>query len=270
MIETREYPVPLTEEELRLAGEIVGELHAAIQKREEVFAAAREEYRHNIKELRSGLAVQLEKLSTRREVREVELEIKFNSPEKGMKQIFLNSTGTLIDTVEMTADDEQDLFADAESRSEEESAESGEEEESDLSDGANLSDDDKRRRGVPFQSGICHKCKNYESFVFHLYGEPICLPCLEKRNKPYLDKLADLEQHCLKQDRKLEFRVVCYRNWDTTAFTFMLPSGAWGNPIAMPGDFECESSQAALFLTSLFLRGFERNFTPGIFKNDNK
>ena len=267
MIETREYPVPLTKEELKTAADYVGLIHKSIQEKEAAFEEVRQEYKASIKELRSGLAAQLEKLSTRREVREVELEILYNSPEKGMKQIFLNSTGTLIDTVEMTADDEQDLFADAESRSEEESTESGEEEES---DGAELSDDDKRRRGVPFQSGICHKCKNYETFVFHLYGEPICLPCLEKRNKPYLDKLADLEQHCLKQDRKLEFRVACYYNWDTTVFTFMLPSGAWGNPIAMPGDFECESSQAALFLTSLFLRGFERNFTPGIFKNDNK
>ncbi len=273
MTETREYPVPLTEEELKTAAEFVGLIHKSIQEKDAAFGEIRQEYKASIKELRSGLAAQLEKLSTRREVREVELEIVFNSPEKGMKQIFLNSTGALIDTVEMTADDEQDLFADAESRSEEESSESGEEE-SDLLAAAERSadgaDDDKRRRGVPFQSGNCHKCKNYETFVFHLYGEPICLPCLEKRNKPYLDKLADLEGHWSKQDRKLEFRVACYRDWDTTVFTFMLPSGAWGNPIAMPGDFECESSQAALFLTSLFLRGFERNFTPGIFKNDNK
>ena len=112
MIETREYPVPLTEAEIRTAGEIAGEILSAIQKREELFAAAKDEYKRNIKELRSALAAQLEKIRTKREVREVELEIFFNSPEKGMKEIYIS--GNLIDTVQMTEDDEQNLFADAE------------------------------------------------------------------------------------------------------------------------------------------------------------
>ena len=100
MIETREYPVPLTEEELKTAADYVGMIHKSIQEKDAAFEEIRQEYKHSIKELRSGLAAQLEKLSTRREVREVELEILYNSPEKGMKQIFLNSTGTLIDTVD--------------------------------------------------------------------------------------------------------------------------------------------------------------------------
>ena len=120
MIETREYPVPLTDEELKSAAEFVGLIHKRIQDRESAFAEVRQEYKAAIKELRSGLAMQLEKLSTRREVREVELEIVFNSPEKGMKQIYLASTGALIDTVEMTEDDEQDLFASTEEKEPEE------------------------------------------------------------------------------------------------------------------------------------------------------
>ena len=111
MIETREYPVPLTDEELKTTADYVGLIHKSIQDRENAFAEVRQEYKAAIKELRSGLAMQLEKLSSRREVREVELEIVFNSPEKGMKQIYLNSTGQLIDTLEMTDEDEQDLFA---------------------------------------------------------------------------------------------------------------------------------------------------------------
>ena len=110
MIETREYPVPLTDEELKTAADYVGLIHKRIQEKDAAFEEIRQEYKHSIKELRSGLAAQLEKLSTRREVREVELEILYNSPEKGMTQIFLNATGALIDTVDMTSDDEQDLF----------------------------------------------------------------------------------------------------------------------------------------------------------------
>lgn len=258
MIETREYPVPLTDEELKTAADFVGLIHKSIQDREAAFEEIRQEYKHSIKELRSGLAVQLEKLSTRREVREVELEILYNSPEKGMKQIFLNSTGTLIDTVEMTADDEQDLFADAESR-----------EESDGSDGSDESEEEDRENPAPEGVGetggaVCHKCRNFERIVVHIGHDPICLPCLEKRNRKYIAKLDELEAHWKEQDRCLEFRAITSESWDTTCFSFMMPSGAWGNPIYCIGDHRKESSEAAIFKQTLVFRGFIKNLIPGV------
>ena len=280
MIETREYPVPLTEEELKTAADYVGLIHKSIQEKEAAFEEIRQEYKHSIKELRSGLAAQLEKLSTRREVREVELEILYNSPEKGMKQIFLNATGALIDTVEMTADDEQDLFADAESRSEEESTESGEEEES---DGAELSDSEmrdadllRRRKGEPAAPGrslascwldepegeVCAVCHEAH-YVLHINNEkPVCHICREQLNNKKMPEVAVLEKHWKGRGSnpplfRADFGYGCsHLRSDTTCFRFMLKSGSWGNHVYMAGDFTFEGSEAFVFYNNLLQRGW--------------
>ena len=277
MIETREYPVPLTEEELKTAADYVGMIHKSIQEKDAAFEEIRQEYKHSIKELRSGLAAQLEKLSTRREVREVELEILYNSPEKGMKQIFLNSTGTLIDTVEMTADDEQDLFADAESRNEEESTESGEEEESNLSD-SEMRDADllRRRKGEPAAPGrslascwldepegeVCAVCHEAH-YVLHINNEkPVCDICRERMIDKKMPEVAILEKHWKGMGSnpplfRAAFGYGCsHLRSDTTCFRFMLKSGSWGNHIYAAGDYTFEGSPAFNYYNTLVQRGW--------------
>ena len=258
MIETREYPVPLTEEELKTAAEFVGLIHKRIQEKDAAFEEIRQEYKHSIKELRSGLAAQLEKLSTRREVREVELEILYNSPEKGMKQIFLNSTGALIDTVEMTADDEQDLFADAESR-----------EESDGSDGSDESEEEDRENPAPEGVGetggaVCSVCGITSEHLYHInYGKVICYICMlklpqEKRVKELLDS-----GHPFSFRASAGFGNVSENN-DTTNFRFIdhSPEAApeepwrvrsWGMGIWRPGNFLDEGTPAYEFYQLLQL-----------------
>jgi hypothetical protein len=277
MIETREYPVPLTEEELKMVAADVGRVHREIQREEAAFEELRQEYKASIKGLRSGLVVLLEKLSSRREVREVELEILYNSPEKGMKQIFLNSTGALIDTVEMTADDEQDLFADAESRSEEESTESGEEEESNLSD-SEMRDADllRRRKGEPAAPGrslascwldepegeVCAVCHEAH-YVLHINNEkPVCHICREHLNNKKIPEIDVLEKHWKGRGSnpplfRAEFGNGCsHLRSDTTCFRFMLKSGSWGNHAYMAGDFTFEGSEAFVFYNNLLQRGW--------------
>ena len=213
MIETREYPVPLTEAEIRTAGEIAGEILSAIQKREEIFAAAKDEYKRNIKELRSALAAQLEKIRTKREVREVELEIFFNSPEKGMKEIYLS--GNLIDTVQMTEDDEQDLFAGTEETEPEQ---------------------------------ICDKCGAVASGnrVLKLDRDRnLCLICTARAN----DKKWASVMAWHKAGHQVLFRA-CY--WKgVTKFTFMGAGHSWGQPIYKEGDYQDDGTPAADFYKTL-------------------
>ena len=276
MIETREYPVPLTDEELKTAADYVGLIHKSIQEKEAAFEEIRQEYKASIKELRSGLAAQLEKLSTRREVREVELEIIFNSPEKGMKQIYLNKTGTLIDTVEMTADDEEDLFAAAESRSDEE-PESDKSDSSDKSDTRMRADDEERRRkGEPADPGrgladiwlneeegevcaVCHECH----YVLHINNEkPVCDVCREKMINKKLPEVAMLEKHWKGMGSnpplfRADFGYGCsHLRSDTTCFRFMLKSGSWGNHIYVAGDYTFEGSPAFNYYNTIVQRGW--------------
>lgn len=219
MIETREYPVPLTDEELKTAADFVGLIHKSIQDRENAFAEVRQEYKAAIKELRSGLAMQLEKLSTRREVREVELEIVFNSPEKGMKQIYLNSTGQLIDTLEMTEDDEQDLFAGTEETEPE-----------------------------PEPEQICDKCGAVApgNRVLKLDRDRnLCLLCIAQANeKKWASVMA---WH--KAGHQVLFRA-CY--WKgVTKFTFMGAGHSWGQPMYKEGDYQDDGTPAADFYKTL-------------------
>ena len=283
MIETREYPVPLTDEELKTAADFVGLIHKSIQDREAAFEEIRQEYKSAIKELRSGLAAQLEKLSTRREVREVELEIIFNSPEKGMKQIYLNKTGTLIDTVEMSVDDEEDLFAAAESRSGVEESESEPSDPSDSSDKSDqemrADDEERRRKGEPADPGrgladiwlnepegeVCSVCHEAH-YVLHINSEkPVCDVCREQLNNKKMPEVAILEKHWKGRGSnpplfRADFGYGCsHLRSDTTCFRFMLKSGAWGNHVYMAGDYTCEGSQAFSFYNNLIRQGWREN-----------
>ena len=217
MIETREYPVPLTDEELKTTADFVGLIHKSIQDRENAFAEVRQEYKAAIKELRSGLAMQLEKLSTRREIREVELEIVFNSPEKGMKQIYLNSTGQLIDTLEMTEDDEQDLFAGTEEKE-------------------------------PEPEQICDKCGAVASGnrVLKLDRDRnLCLICTARAN----DKKWAAVMAWHKAGHQVLFRACFYRG--VTKFTFMGAGHSWGQPMYKEGDYQDDGTPAADFYKTL-------------------
>lgn len=271
MIETREYPVPLTEAEIRTAGEIAGEILSAIQKREEIFAAAKDEYKRNIKELRSALAAQLEKIRTKREVREVELEIFFNSPEKGMKEIYLS--GNLIDTVQMTEDDEQNLFADAE-KTNQDTPEGGKI----LSD-SEMKDEDflRRRKGIPADPGVslasvwlnepdgeeCSVCHEAH-YVLHINQEKtICAVCREKMNNKKLPEIEALMKHwkTIGEPAPAFFRAnfgygCSHLRSDTTCFRFMLKSGSWGNNIYMAGDYTFEGSEANIFYKNILGDGW--------------
>ena len=271
MIETREYPVPLTEAEIRTAGEIAGEILSAIQKREEIFAAAKDEYKLNIKELRSALAAQLEKIRTKREVREVELEIFFNSPEKGMKEIYLS--GNLIDTVQMTEDDEQNLFADAE-KTNQDTPEGGKI----LSD-SEMKDEDflRRRKGIPADPGVslasvwlnepdgeeCSVCHEAH-YVLHINQEKtICAVCREKMNNKKLPEIEALMKHwkTIGEPAPAFFRAnfgygCSHLRSDTTCFRFMLKSGSWGNNIYMAGDYTFEGSEANIFYKNILGDGW--------------
>ena len=271
MIEIREYPVPLTEAEIRTAGEIAGEILSAIQKREEIFAAAKDEYKRNIKELRSALAAQLEKIRTKREVREVELEIFFNSPEKGMKEIYLS--GNLIDTVQMTEDDEQNLFADAE-KTNQDTPEGGKI----LSD-SEMKDEDflRRRKGIPADPGVslasvwldepdgeeCSVCHEAH-YVLHINQEKtICAVCREKMNNKKLPEIEALMKHwkTIGEPAPAFFRAnfgygCSHLRSDTTCFRFMLKSGSWGNNIYMAGDYTFEGSEANIFYKNILGDGW--------------
>ena len=273
MIETREYPVPLTDEELKTTADFVGLIHKSIQDRENAFAEVRQEYKAAIKELRSGLAMQLEKLSTRREIREVELEIVFNSPEKGMKQIYLNSTGQLIDTLEMTEDDEQNLFADAE-KTNQDTPEGGKI----LSD-SEMKDEDflRRRKGIPADPGVslasvwlnepdgeeCSVCHEAH-YVLHINQEKtICAVCREKMNNKKLPEIKALMKHwkTIGEPAPAFFRAnfgygCSHLRSDTTCFRFMLKSGSWGNNIYMAGDYTFEGSEANIFYKNILGDGW--------------
>lgn len=250
MIVEMDYPVPLSDNELLLAADLAGRISKQIAEKELEFDKIKRNFRDSIADLREALRLQLQKMETKTDTRFVKLEIKYNQPTEGKKQIY-SASGELYETTDMTEDDWENIFVDSEIKDQSE--------ESELSE---LSEEEKRKKGIPFQSGICHKCRTYATHVFHYYEKPICADCLEKHNKKYLKNLDDLSEYWKQFERKPQFRASFYYTWDLTVFTFMLQSGSWGNPIAHPGDFNFESSAASLFLQNLIFRGFEKNEIP--------
>lgn len=271
MIETREYPVPLTDAELLTAADIVGIISAKIREREDAFAAARKEYQENIKKLKLCMAEQMEKLTTKREVREATLRIEFNKPEEGKKQIFDFTTGELYETADMTDDDWNNLFITAQ---EPPAVVLKAVERQPVPD----PEEQDRRAGIPAFKGdtmsaaltenetgkpaeVCSVCKECHCVLHINYDKPICGVCLDRKNLKNLKEIDALKIKNRDYPTRNRFRAMfgygCTpQKRDTTCIRFMLPSGSWGNPVYLAGDYEFAGSQAHSFVEDLKGKGW--------------
>ena len=257
MVETREYPVPLTDAELLTAADIVGMISAKIREREEAFAATKKEYQENIKGLKRCMAEQMEKLTTKREVREATLRIEFNSPEEGKKQIFDFTTGELYETCDMTDDDWENIFITAQEppavvlKAAERQPVPDQSELSDQSEELEESELSGESEKTLDKCSVCGSRAN----IYHVnYGKKICRKCMlempqEKRVKEMLDSGHPfLFRACAGYGNIDE-------NNDTTNFRFIDKSPeaqpkepwktrSWGMGIWRPGDYRKEGSEA--------------------------
>ncbi|MBQ7396081.1 MAG: hypothetical protein IJW08_06050 [Lentisphaeria bacterium] len=257
MQEERNYMVPLSRDELLTAAEIAAMLTNAIEEKKAVFIAQRNEFRESIKSLNEELRNQLDKLSSKRELRLVTLDIEYNTPEEGKKTIMDAKTGVVYDIVAMTDEDKENLFAQPLQ---------------------NESDDSvRRRRGIPEWQGnpmsaicmekadapeVCAVCKECHS-VLHIDREkPICGNCRERKNKPNLEAIERLKNYWNSRGSTApKFRAAFGHGCsspkrDTTCFRFMLPSGSWGNPVYLAGDYTYTGSQAESYYRELKKEGW--------------
>lgn len=260
MTETREYPVPLTREELLTAAEIAAMLSREIEDKKAVFMAQRSEFRDCIKNLTDELKFQLNKLNLKREVREVTLEIEFNTPEEGKKTIREAETYRLLDVVDMTDDDRENLFAQP-------------------AVVLPVADADllRRRAGTPLWQGntlnaaiedgessaeVCSICNECHSVLHINNDKPVCGICRDKKNKKNFDAIMRLKNYWSSRgSNSPKFRPgfghgCTPKNRDTTCFRFMLPSGSWGNPVYLAGDYEYKGSQAHAYYQALIEEGW--------------
>ena len=250
MIEEMEYPVPLTKEELLLSAEIAGMISKQISEKELEFDKIKRNFRDSIADLRNALRLQLQKMETKKETRFVKLEVKYNQPTEGKKQIFSES-GELYETADMTDDDWNNIFVASET---EESQLSDQSEPSDQSEELEESELSGESEKTLDECTVCGSRAN----IYHVnYGKEICRKCMlempqEKRVKEMLDS-----------GHQFLFRAsVGYgnlkKNNDTTNFRFIDKSPeaqpkepcktrSWGMGIWRPGNYREEGSEAHNF-----------------------
>lgn len=268
MIEEMEYAVPLTKDELLLSAEIAGKLSLKIQEKEFEFAKIKNEFKQSILDLRTALKEQMSKLESGRETRTEQLRIEYNSPAEGKKQIF-SLSGELYDTVDMTEDD-FNLFSSIQ-----------EDQTKPAAVVLPVADPEvvRRRSGQPVFIGntlsaaldeeettaeVCSVCKECHSVLHINHDKPVCGICRDRMNLKNLEKMDELFRHWAEKNRQPEFRAqfgygCSPKKSDTTCVRFMLPSGSWGAPVYLAGDFEYSGSQAQKFLETLFSEGWHQN-----------
>ena len=113
MIEKMFFPVPLTDRELLTAANYSGMLSKTIAEKEAEFAEIKAKHRESLRELKEALALQMDLLANKKEPREVEVEILFNTPAEGKKTFRDPVTQEIWDIADMTEDDNEDLFVNA-------------------------------------------------------------------------------------------------------------------------------------------------------------
>lgn len=269
MIEKMFFPVPLTDRELLTAANYSGMLSKTIAEKEAEFAEIKAKHRESLRELKEALALQMDLLGNRKETREVDVEILFNTPAEGKKTFRDPVTHEVWEVADMTEDDHEDLFVNTELNPTEED----EKEDAPVS---TLPEDDaatKRRKGIPSFTGntmaaalseeesgkpteVCSVCKECH-YVLHIMGDkPICGICRDKKNLNNLKYIDEIRAYWENKGQKPAFRAICGNNWDTTCFKFMLGSGSWGNPVYLAGDYTYEGSQAFSFYNNLLKNGW--------------
>lgn len=273
MIEKMFFPVPLTDKELLTAAHYSGMISKTIAEKEAEFAEIKAKHRESLRELKEALALQMDLLANKKEPREVEVEILFNTPAEGKKTFRDPVTQEVWEIADMTEDDNEDLFVNAE-------ISDTEEDEKEEPPASNLPEDDavaKRRAGIPMFTGntmgaalgeedgnpsevcsVCHECHS----VLHMAGDkPICGICRDKKNTDNLEKLDELASYWQSKNKRPSFRVQfgfgCIPvKRDTSCFRFMFESGSWGNPVYLAGDYTYERSQAFAFYKELVTHGW--------------
>lgn len=271
MIEKMFFPVPLTDRELLTTANYSGMLSKTIAEKEAEFAEIKAKHRESLRELKEALVLQMDLLANKKETREVDVEILFNTPEKGKKTFRDPVTEEVWDIADMTEDDNEDLFVNAELNP------TGEVAEEILSDEEIREADTLRcRKGEPANpiksladvwlhgpdGEVCADC-NECHYVLHVDNEvPICGICRDKRNNKKMPKIDTLKKYwegkvSTPPKFRVEFGYGCsHLKSDTSCFRFMLESGSWGNHIYMAGDFKFEGSQAFSFYNNLLKNGW--------------
>lgn len=271
MIEKMDFPVPLTDRELLAAADLSSMISKAIEEKEAVFSDIKHRYKEELGELKEALSFQMKKLIDKTEVRNVEVEILFNTPEEGKKTFRDPKTQDVLQVADMTEDDKENLFVNAEVNC------SKDEEDEEIPYPCNEDEETKRRRaGIPKFTGntigaameetkkeseicsVCHECHS----VLHISADkPICGVCRDKRNAKNITKFDELAIFWQTQKKQPCFRVTfgfgCIpTKRDTTCFRFMLESGSWGNPIYLAGDYAYTGSQSFAFYKELVKHGW--------------
>ncbi|MBR2510417.1 MAG: hypothetical protein IKB71_11835 [Lentisphaeria bacterium] len=257
MFEEMEYAVPLTEKELLLAAEIAGMISKQITEKELELDKIKRNFRDSIADLRNALRLQLQKMETKTETRFVKLEIKYNQPAEGKKQIFSES-GELYEACDMTDDDWDDLFLIAQEppavvlKAAERQPVPDQSELSDQSEESELSDQSEEESEKTLDE--CSVCGSRANIYHVNYGKEICRKCMfempqEKRVKEMLDSGHQFLFRACAGYGNIE------KNNDTTNFRFIDKSPeaqpkepwrtrSWGMGIWRPGDYRKKGSEA--------------------------
>jgi hypothetical protein len=119
----------LTNEELLSYGQLLSVKNKEVVSLEAQKKATMSEYAAKINLAKAEIDNLSGKVSTGREYRRVEVRVEFNVPRKEKKTIYHEDTGEMVREENMTGDECQDLFIDAETK------------ESDLADGEALAED---------------------------------------------------------------------------------------------------------------------------------
>lgn len=274
MIEKMTFPVPLTDQELITAANYSAMLTQKLREKEEEFATIRANFKNSIQDLKQALSLQMDLLINKREERDVEVEILFNTPEEGKKTFRDPVTQEVWEIADMTEDDKEDLFVNAEVSSRQEE----DEEEEPVPYPSNEDADTRQRRaGIPKFTGntmaaaleeeegtpseVCSVCKECHSVLHISADKPICGICREEKNKENLLKIDELAKFWQSKKVQPAFRVIfgfgCIpTKRDTTCFRFMLESGSWGNPVYLAGDYTYTNSQSFNFYKELVKHGW--------------
>ena len=268
------FPVPLTDKELLNAANYSAMITQRIREKEDELSGIKTAYRESIQELKNSLSLQMDLLINKKESREVEVEILFNTPEEGKKTFRDPVTQEVWEIADMTEDDKEDLFVNAEVSSRQD-----DEDDEPIPYPSNEDEETKQRRaGIPKFTGntmaaaleeeegtpsevcsVCHECHS----VLHMSSDkPICGVCRDKKNSENILKIDELAKYWQSQKKQPAFRVFfgfgcTHKKRDTSCFRFMLESGSWGNPVYLAGDYTYTNSQSFNFYKELTKMGWK-------------
>ena len=243
ILENVEYSVPLDDAELLDMARELSETMAVIEDEKEEIKTFCAEHRERIRNLSADAAKLAVCLRTKKESRIINLRVQYDDPAPGTKSMYDADTGRLLEVLDMTDEDREDLFANAEQ-------EKGTEE----------------TEGTEEESAVCEYCGRtlHKEKLYHIDREKIiCYPCMDNKylkNANRIEQVIDEEKTIL---LRANFGYGCRDQFaDTTCFRFFIceertdgSHPSWGTPVYLVGDYRQEGTEANEWYNYLLNRG---------------